>query len=99
MLIKVQGSPEILKAKLLDLVNGRWSTRGLSVGSKQQRDRMKVPISRIKCTRKLWILWQIDVGIYDDLAVVKQIVKGMLAELTANQVCIQLITVFKSGVL
>lgn len=99
MLIKVQGIPEKFKEKLLDLVNGRWNTRRLSVGSKQQRDHMKVPIFRIKCNRKHWILWQIDVGTYDDLAVVKQIVQGMLAELTANYVCMQLITVFKSGVL
>lgn len=40
---------------------------------------MKVPILRAKCTRKLYILWQIDVGIYDELDSVRQLVKGTCA--------------------
>jgi hypothetical protein len=37
---------------------------------------MKVPILRVNCTEKLMILWQIDIGTYDDLDSVKQLVKG-----------------------
>lgn len=59
------------------------------MGSKQQRDNMKVPIYRIKSTKKQWILWQIDIGIYDDLAVVKQIVKGMLTKVADKNLYIK----------
>lgn len=51
---------------------------------------MKVPIYRIKSTKKQWILWQIDVGVYDDLAAVKQIVKGMSTELAENHIYLKL---------
>ena len=84
----MQGNSDILKNKLLDLVNGCWKKQGLEVGSREQKNNMKVPIYRIKCSRKVWILWQIDVGVYDDLAGVKQIVKGMLKDLTADNVYI-----------
>lgn len=79
----MQGISEILRNKLLDLVNGRWETRGFEVGSRQEKNHLKVPVYRIMCTRNEWILWQIDVGIYDDLAGIKQVVKGVQAELTA----------------
>lgn len=48
----------------------------MQVGSKSQKEHMKVPVLRAICTQKLSILWQVDLGIYEDLANVRQLVKG-----------------------
>lgn len=45
-------------------------------GSAAQKRRMKVKVSRAK-SAKLVVVWQIGVGIYDDLAVMSQLVIGI----------------------
>ncbi len=69
---------DIIKIKLVELASGTWKGKNLSVraGSASQMKEMKVPILRVNCTEKLMILWQIDIGTYDDLDSVKQLVKG-----------------------
>ena len=67
-----------MQGKLIELAGGQWKGRNLSlqVGSKAQKEHMKVPVLRAVCTKKLSILWQVGVGMYDDLTIEKQLVKG-----------------------
>lgn len=73
-----QGLSTILKNKLEELAKGDWAGRSLSypIGSEVQKKKMRVPVLRANCARKFFILWQVDVGIYDDLDHVRQLVKG-----------------------
>jgi hypothetical protein len=72
------GLIDLLKTKLIELASGNWKGRSLSspAGSDSQKIKMKVPILRVKCTKQLSILWQIDIGIYEELKSVRQLVKG-----------------------
>lgn len=67
-----------LEEKFKILASGEWSDAIFKrlVGSEGQKQRMKVPIRTIKCS-KLFVLWQIGVGIYDDLDTVSQLVISM----------------------
>lgn len=64
-----------LEEKFKVLASGEWSDAIFKrlVGSEPQKRRMKVPIRTMQCS-KLFILWQIGVGIYDDLDTVSQLV-------------------------
>lgn len=75
MLTAIQGMSQPLEEKLKVLASGEWSEAIYKrlVGTEAQKRRMKVPIRTIKCS-KLFVLWQIGVGIYDDLNTVSQLV-------------------------
>lgn len=75
MLTAIRGMSQSLEEKFKILASGEWSEaifRRL-VGTEAQKRRMKVPIRTIKCS-KLFVLWQIGVGIYDNLNTVSQLV-------------------------
>ena len=64
---------------LRDIASGEWKGKNLSrpVGSKKQKDRMKVHIMEAPVSSTVSILWQIDIGFYDELPwVQQQIAKG-----------------------
>ncbi|OQE05043.1 hypothetical protein PENVUL_c027G05971 [Penicillium vulpinum] len=63
-----------VEQKLRDLASGEWKGKDLSrrVGSKQQKKRMQVPILEVSASATVSILWQIDVGFYDELPWVQQ---------------------------
>lgn len=68
-----------MEQKLRDLASGEWKGKDLShrVGSKQQKKRMQVPILEVSASATVSMLWQVDVGFYDELPwVQQQIVKG-----------------------
>lgn len=68
-----------MEQRLRDLASGEWKGKDLSrrVGSKEQRKRMKVPIMEVSASATVSILWQVDIGFYDELPwVQQQIVKG-----------------------
>ncbi|KGO54138.1 DNA helicase, UvrD-like, C-terminal [Penicillium expansum] len=68
-----------VEQKLRDLASGEWKGKDLSrrVGSKQQKKKMQVPILEVSASATVSILWQVDVGFYDELPwVQQQIVKG-----------------------
>ncbi|CAG8896595.1 unnamed protein product [Penicillium egyptiacum] len=64
----------VVEQKLRDLASGEWKGKGLSrrVGSKQQKKRMRVPILEVSASATVSILWQVDVGFYDELPWVQQ---------------------------
>lgn len=78
LLTAIQGMSQSLKEKFKVLASGGWSEAIFKrfVGSEAQKKRMKVPIRTMKCS-KLFFLWQIDVGIYDNLDTVSQLVIGI----------------------
>ncbi|EKV12225.1 TPR and ankyrin repeat-containing protein 1 [Penicillium digitatum PHI26] len=63
-----------VEQKLRDLASGEWKGKDLShrVGSKQQKKRMQVPILEASASATVSILWQVDVGFYDELPWVQQ---------------------------
>ncbi|KAJ6177949.1 hypothetical protein N7519_008410 [Penicillium mononematosum] len=63
-----------VEQKLRDLASGGWKGKELSrrVGSKQQKKRMQVPILEVSASATVSILWQVDVGFYDELPWVQQ---------------------------
>lgn len=68
-----------MEQRLRDLASGEWKGKDLSrrVGSKMQKKRMQVPILEASASATVSILWQVDVGFYDELPwVQQQIVKG-----------------------
>lgn len=75
MLTAIQGMSQPLEEKFKVLASGEWSETIFKrlVGTEAQKRRMMVPIRTIKCS-KLFILWQIGVGIYDDLNTVSQLI-------------------------
>lgn len=75
VLTAIQGMSQPLEEKFKVLASGEWSEAIYKrlVGTEAQKRRMMVPIRTIKCS-KLFILWQIGVGIYDDLNTVSQLV-------------------------
>src|SRR5947207_1660057 len=70
----MQGVFELVRAKLEQLASGDWQGKSVSTpaGSEQQRQHMKVPILQAKCSKKLFILWQVDIGYYEELPNVQQ---------------------------
>ncbi|KAJ5166413.1 DNA helicase UvrD-like C-terminal [Penicillium canariense] len=60
--------------RLREIASGKWHGADLDkpAGSKEQRKRMRIPIMRAKVSTSTWILWQIDVGFYDDAPWVEQ---------------------------
>ncbi|KAJ5519217.1 DNA helicase UvrD-like C-terminal [Penicillium expansum] len=63
-----------VEQKLRDLASGEWKGKDLSrrVGSKQQKKKMQVPILEVSASATVSILWQVDVGFYDELPWVQQ---------------------------
>ncbi|KAI3103031.1 hypothetical protein CBS147333_7635 [Penicillium roqueforti] len=63
-----------VEQKLRDLASGEWKGKDLShrVGSKQQKKRMQVPILEVSASATVSMLWQVDVGFYDELPWVQQ---------------------------
>ncbi|CAP86579.1 Pc20g12500 [Penicillium rubens Wisconsin 54-1255] len=63
-----------VEQKLRDLASGEWKGKDLSrrVGSKQQKKRMQVPILEVSASATVSILWQVDVGFYEELPWVQQ---------------------------
>lgn len=73
------GSFERVERKLRELASGQWKGKDISnrVGTKKQRHEMQIPLLKAVVTRELSILWQIDVGFYEDQPWErKQVVKG-----------------------
>ncbi|KAI9731582.1 MAG: hypothetical protein M1834_004702 [Cirrosporium novae-zelandiae] len=70
--------------KLVDLASGCWTWD--LVGSEAQRKSIRVPLARTRCGKKLWILWQVDVGFDGDVGIEKQVVKvwdiGIFSEIS-----------------
>ncbi|KAJ5437376.1 Tetratricopeptide-like helical [Penicillium cf. griseofulvum] len=80
-----------VEQKLRDLASGEWKGKDLSrrVGSKQQKKRMQVPILEVSASATVSILWQVDVGFYDELPwVQQQIVKVWQIVTSEEEVCI-----------
>jgi hypothetical protein len=66
------------------------------VGSKEQLDRMKVPIMEAPFSSTVSILWQIDIGFYDELPwVQQQIVKGECLTISTGLVRMLILTVWE----
>ncbi|KAH0558797.1 hypothetical protein GP486_004565 [Trichoglossum hirsutum] len=65
----------LAEAKLRDLGSGCW--RGLSnlAGSPHQRSQLRVELLRAAVSRKLFILWQIDVGFDEVTSCVQQLIR------------------------
>jgi hypothetical protein len=66
---------EALKA----LASGEWAGKNLSrpVGSKKQKKALQVPIMAATVNSTVSILWQIDIGFYDELPWIQQhVIKG-----------------------
>ncbi|KAJ5822742.1 Tetratricopeptide-like helical [Penicillium robsamsonii] len=63
-----------VEQKLRDLASGEWKGKDLSrrVGSTQQKKRMQVPILEVSASAIVSILWQVDIGFYDELPWVQQ---------------------------
>ncbi|KAJ5669323.1 hypothetical protein N7462_010393 [Penicillium macrosclerotiorum] len=63
-----EGDISRVTVKLKEIASGKWHGSGLDkpAGSKKQRQRMQIPIMRAVVSRSIQILWQIDVGFYDD---------------------------------
>ncbi|KAI5802951.1 hypothetical protein EDC01DRAFT_726313 [Geopyxis carbonaria] len=63
--------------KLRSLSSGAWKNGNLSklAGSQKQRENMRTQLLIAKCGRDLRILWQIDVGYYEETASYRQLVK------------------------
>jgi len=75
----MKGVFELVQAKIMQLASGDWQGKSFSTraGSEQQRQHMKVPVLKAKCSKKLFILWQVDVGYYEELPdMQQQLVKG-----------------------
>ena len=73
------GTFGLVERKLRELASGQWKNKGISnyAGSKKQIQEMRVPILQARITQELSILWQIDVGFYDNQPGERQqIVKG-----------------------
>lgn len=58
--------------KLVDLASG--CCKSSLAGSGDQRQRLKVPLAKSKCTPTLSILWQVDLGIAGDSALLQQVI-------------------------
>lgn len=68
-----------MEQKLRQLASGEWKGKDLSnrAGTKKQIHDMEIPVLRAPISQNLFLLWQIDVGFYDDIPQVRQhIVKG-----------------------
>jgi hypothetical protein len=68
-----------LEQKIRELASGDWKGKDLSTraGSRQQREEMRIPVLQAKLTAKLFLLWQIDVGFYEEnSSMMQQLVKG-----------------------
>lgn len=68
-----------MEKKLRDLASGHWKGKNLSqrVGSEKQKKEMKAPVLEASVSPTVSILWQIDVGFYDETPwVQQQIVKS-----------------------
>ncbi|KAH0545413.1 hypothetical protein FGG08_000554 [Glutinoglossum americanum] len=70
------GAFGLAEAKLRDMGSGNW--RGLSnlAGSQHQRSQLKVHLLRASASKKLYILWQIEVGFDEVTSCVQQLVRG-----------------------
>ncbi|KUM63621.1 hypothetical protein ACN42_g3458 [Penicillium freii] len=82
-----------VEQKLRDLASGEWKGKDLSrrVGSKQQKKRMHVPILEVSASATVSILWQVDVGFYDELPwVQQQIVKVWQIVTSEEEVCFKI---------
>lgn len=68
-----------MERKLRELSSGQWKGKDISnrVGTRKQRHEMRIPVLQAVVTRDFSILWQIDVGFYEDqLWERQQVVKG-----------------------
>lgn len=77
---------ETLKA----LSSGEWAGKNLSrpVGSKKQKKALQVPIMAATVNSTVSILWQIDIGFYDELPWVQQhVIKGKHLSLREETTC------------
>lgn len=59
--------------KLRILASGLWDRKGYT-GSKKQREQLNVPLTSTDCGRKCSILWQVFIGIADNLDVLQQVI-------------------------
>lgn len=61
-----------VEKKLVDLASG--CCKSSLAGSGDQRPRLRVPLAKSKCTPTLSILWQVDLGVAGDSALVQQVI-------------------------
>lgn len=72
--------------KLYSLADGEWRSSQLA-GSDKQRKRLRVPLACTKCTKRAFILWQVDVYIADDTGeLLQKIIGESLSNLHFNGV-------------
>lgn len=65
--------------KLETLESGNWEPPGkLDAASKSQSKSLKVPLSGTRFGQDHWILWQIEIGLDDDMEALQQTIKGQL---------------------
>ncbi|KAJ5280089.1 hypothetical protein N7478_005461 [Penicillium angulare] len=58
--------------KLRRLATGKWTKLSQCVGTGKQRQQMRVPIVRAHVNDSVSIIWQVDVGYYEELPFVQQ---------------------------
>lgn len=67
-----------VRSKLEDLALGRWAGKMSKLaGSESQRRKLSVPLLLASCSKKLFILWQVDVGLGEDVSSFEQVIKGL----------------------
>ncbi|KAJ5825808.1 hypothetical protein N7474_002946 [Penicillium riverlandense] len=72
--------------KLRELASGEWKGKALSqrAGSKKQKETMQVPVLQVIVSQSVSILWQLDVGFYDELPWIQQQIVKVWKIVTAN---------------
>ncbi|OGE51205.1 hypothetical protein PENARI_c014G04055 [Penicillium arizonense] len=78
--------PAVVEA-LKALASGEWAGKNLSrpVGSKKQKKALQVPIMAATVNSTVSILWQIDIGFYDELPWIQQHVIKVWQIVTSDQ--------------
>jgi hypothetical protein len=72
------------------LASGEWTGKNLSrpVGSKKQKKALQIPIMAATVNSTVSILWQIDIGFYDELPWIQQhVIKGKHFLLSEETTC------------
>ncbi|KAJ5612695.1 Tetratricopeptide-like helical [Penicillium lagena] len=81
-----EGTFALVAKKLRELASGEWKGKDLSqrAGSKKQREIMHVPVLQVIVSQSVSILWQLDVGFYDELPWIQQQIVKVWKIVTAN---------------
>ena len=70
--LNVRGIFNPVKEKILDLASGSYL--GQLAGTDEQRKKLRVPLYKILCGRRLFILWQVSIGVGEKNQDLQQII-------------------------